>query len=339
MERLEPAVRLLDAEQLQRLRLGRRGEREGGEVRQGAALLHLGEDRLLQFLFRRRGFGFLLFGRLEAPGGEHRLEALRTLAGLGGVRFVDDDREPLAGKRSDLLGDHRELLERRDDDPLAGFQRRAELLRILVDLLDHPERLLELGDGALKLAVQHAAVRDDDDGIEHRAIIGVVQRGELVREPRDRVALAAPGGVLDQVALPRPVVPGVGHHAPDGIELLVTREDQTFRLLARVVLVLHFVDELPDQIEDAVPGPDFFPQVVRGVPALGRGDGRIAGAAELAAVEGQEAGLGSFESRGDVHQIGVHREVREATPMREERFARIAIMPDTGGSHPQRSAR
>ena len=82
VERLEPAVGLLHAEQLQRLRLGRRRERERGEIRQGAALLHLGEDRLLQFLFRRRGLGFRLFGRLQAPGGEHRLETLRTLAGL-----------------------------------------------------------------------------------------------------------------------------------------------------------------------------------------------------------------------------------------------------------------
>ena len=214
VERFEPAVGLLHAEQFQRLRLGRRREREGGEVRQGAAFLHLGEDSLLQFLLRRSGSGFLLLGRLKASSGEYGLEALRTLAGLGRVRFVDDHREPLAGKRSDLLGDHRELLERRDDDPLAGFQGRAELLRILVDLLDHPERLLELGDRALKLAVEHAAIRDDDDGVEHRAIVGVVEGGELMREPCDRVALAAPGRVLDEVALPRPVVPGVGHHAP-----------------------------------------------------------------------------------------------------------------------------
>ena len=231
------------------------------------------------------------------------------------MRFVDDHREPLSGKRSDLLGDHRELLERRDDDPLAGFQRRAELLRILVDLLDHPKRLLELGDRALKLAVQHAAVGDDDDGVEDRAIVSVVERGQLVREPSDRIALAAPGRVLDEVALPRPVVPGVGHHAPDGIELLVAREDETFRLPARAVLILHLVDELPDEIEDAVAGPNFFPQVIRRVPASGRGDGRITGAAELAAVEGQEAGLRPFEPRRDVHQLGVHREVREATPV------------------------
>ena len=159
MERLELAIRALDTEELQGLRLGRRREREGGEVGQGTALFHLCEDHRLQLLLRCRGAGLLRFRRLEASRGEHRLEAFRTLAGLGRVSLVNDHREALAGKRSDLLGDHREFLKRRDDDPLAGFQSLPELPRSSVDVLDDSKRLLELADGSLKLAVEHPANR------------------------------------------------------------------------------------------------------------------------------------------------------------------------------------
>ena len=81
--------------------------------------------------------------------------------------------------------------------------------RSSVDVLDHTERLLELADGTLKLAVEHPPIGDDDYGVEDRAILGVVQRRELVREPGDREAFAAPGRMLDQVPLARPVAPGV----------------------------------------------------------------------------------------------------------------------------------
>ena len=86
------------------------------------------------------------------------------------MRLVDYDGEALAGERADLLGDDRELLERGDDDPLAGLQRLAELLRGFVDVLDHAERLFELADRALKLAVEHPPVGDDDNRVEDRAI-------------------------------------------------------------------------------------------------------------------------------------------------------------------------
>src|SRR5262245_11233560 len=53
----------------------------------------------------------------------------------------------LAGQFPDLLCDHRELLQRGDDDGLAQFQRLFELARRGVDVLDHAERLLELAHG------------------------------------------------------------------------------------------------------------------------------------------------------------------------------------------------
>ena len=70
-------------------------------------------------------------------------------------------------QRADRLADEGKFLDRRDDDRRPAGQRLGELLRVLVDLLDHAGLVLELVDGVLQLLVEHAAVGDDDDRIEH----------------------------------------------------------------------------------------------------------------------------------------------------------------------------
>ena len=204
-----------------------------------------------------------------------------------------DQSETFAGQFADLLGNDRELLERGDDDGLARLQRVLELARGRIDVLHHPKGLLELPHGALKLTVEHPAVRDDHDGIEDAAVIRSVERGELVSEPSNGEALAAPGRVLDEVALSRPHDPRVGHEPAHAVELLVAWEDERplAGLAALLVFLLDLVDELPHQVQDAVPRPGLFPEVARGVTRLRRRHGRVSGAAELAPVEGQETGV------------------------------------------------
>jgi len=77
----------------------------------------------------------------------------------------------LPGQLADLFGDHRKLLQRRDDDGLARLQRILELARGAVDVFDHAERLLELAHGGLELAVEHAPVGDHHDRIEDPPVI------------------------------------------------------------------------------------------------------------------------------------------------------------------------
>ena len=125
------------------------------------------------------------------------------------------------------LGDHRELLQRRDDDPGGvALQRGPQLLGVLVDLHDRARRVLEPGHGGLQLPVQHHPVGDHDDLVEDRLIhpqpgrlhrlgqIPVqrrgVQPGQRVRGPGDRVRLPRPGRVLHQPVHPRPLRPGRG---------------------------------------------------------------------------------------------------------------------------------
>ena len=197
VERFELPVRPLPPEELQRLGLGGCRERERGEVRQPPAAPDLLEDAVVDLLLRGLGGGFLPLGGLQASRREHRLEALRALAGLGRMRLVHDHGEALPGELADLFGDDRELLQRGDDDRPARLEGLAQLARRPVDVLHHPEGLLELPDGALELPVQHAAVGHHDDRVEDAPVLVVVQDRELVGEPGDGEALAAAGRVLD----------------------------------------------------------------------------------------------------------------------------------------------
>src|SRR6266542_1607143 len=148
-----------------------------------------------------------------------------------------------------------------------------------------------------------------------------------MREPRDREALAAPGRVLDQVALAGPVPPGIGDQLPDGVELLVTGENEETlaRLAGPVIFLLDLVDELADEVEHAVASPDVLPEVARGIAFLGPRDGRVPGPAEAPLVEREENCLRPCKARGDEHQLRIHGEMGQAPAVREQRFARVAI--------------
>ena len=341
VERLELPVGPLAAEQLQGLGLrgGREGERR--QVRQPPAAADLLEDPFLDLLLRGLGARFLPLGLLQAPGREHRLQALRALAGLRRMRLVDDDGEALAGKLADLLGDDGELLQRGDDDGPARLEGFAELARGVLDVLHHAEGLLELPDGALELAVEHAPVGHHDDRVEDAPVVGIVQHREPVGEPGDGEALAAAGRVLDQVAPARAVVARVAHEPAHAVELLVAGEDQEALagLAPAIVLRLDLVDELADEVEDAVPGPDPLPQVVGGEARPGGRDRRVAGAAEAPLVERQEAGLGSGQCGRHEHLIGGPRRSGRGSARRRGAARADRGRSDTAGSRPGRPGR
>ena len=82
VEGLELSIRSLPAEELKSLGLRGRRKGERREVRHPPAAADFLEDPVLNLLFRGLGTRFLLFGVLQAPCREHRLQALRALAGL-----------------------------------------------------------------------------------------------------------------------------------------------------------------------------------------------------------------------------------------------------------------
>src|SRR5207245_9201580 len=107
------------------------------------------------------------------------------------------------------------------------------------------------------LTVQHAPISDDHDRVEHAPVGGVVKCGELVGQPREREALATARRVLNEVPLAGSRLPSVGHQEADGVQLLVSREDQEplAGLATLVVLLLDLVDELAHEVEHAVTRP------------------------------------------------------------------------------------
>jgi hypothetical protein len=90
-----------------------------------------------------------------------------------------------------LLADVGELLERGDDDVLLLLQRLLQFLSA-VRVRHHAQRLLERPDRPVELSVQHPPVGDDDDGVEDAAVVGVVERRELVGQPGDGMFLPLP---------------------------------------------------------------------------------------------------------------------------------------------------
>ena len=194
------------AEQLHRLGLRRRGERDERDAAVLGPRRHLrGED-----VFRADFAAVVQF--LQLLGREHRLQLRRRLAGLGAVRLVGDHGEALALRGGQLAhGFQREgeRLDRADDDLLVAGKRLGQLAAlaavVALDRGDHAGRPLEVEDRFLKLRVDHVAVGDDEHGVEHLLVLRVVQLGEEVGRPRDGVRLARAGRVLDEIlACPAP---------------------------------------------------------------------------------------------------------------------------------------
>ena len=316
MEGVRFAVRSDAPEALQRDVARSRGEGKKRDVLLRAARFLERQNEVLNIL----GAGIIAGQRVG-----HRLS---RLPGLRGMRLIDDHREVLAGlsrNRRQMLG--AELLYRRDDDPRALDDRVFQIAGRAVDLLHHAFGLREPTNGVLQLTVQHQAIRHDDCCIEERLIVLVMQVDDLMRCPGDRIRLAGPRTVLDQVVLPWALGLRVCEHLAHGIELLKAWEDQHLFAVAAFE-----VDETPDQIEKHFAREDRLSigqvLVEIGDTVLTRHVG-ITGAAIAPAVEGEEPRLAVHQPRGHRHVVLIHREMDDGTAFEgQQRFAsRGAVLP------------
>ena len=318
------------AEQLQRLALGRRREGEHGEVVVPAAgpgrRLHRGLDGVL-----RIDLAFLAFRHLRLHSAQGPLHLLRGLARLRGVGFVDDHRVPALREARHLVHDEGELLQRRHDDlRLCRPERLGQLLGRLEQVRHQAVDVFELVDGALELPVEDPAVGDHHDLVEDLPVLGVVQRRQPVRRPRDGERLARAGGVLDEVVPPRPVFAGAGLQPANRVPLVESREDQQrvpqggLAPLPRLGRLE--VDEPVEDVQPGLPLPHLLPQVggrvafgVGGIPLAARRGVRVA-----APVERQEPRGPALQLRRHHHQVRIDGEVDER-PAAEKGILRIAV--------------
>ena len=329
VERMETAVLALHPEPLQRLPLRRGGEREVGRVRAHLSLLDELPDQLVRV------------GLLLAPRPLHgRVHLAGRDAALRRMRLVDDDAEVLARHVADRAADERKLLDRGDDDALAVLDGRLEELRA-VGVGDDVRRMAERLDVVRDLPVEDASVGHNEHGVEERRAESLrpvrlhgprTHPDQLVREPRERIALPRPRGMLDEVALPDAVLRHVAQKLVHHVQLVVAREDELLHVLHHVrnllaALRLAVVEErvVLDDVRDRRLRQHALPEVGRlesvrvvGIPrALSVGQ---------PLVEWHERRLLPRKSRGEEHLVLVEREVRKAPPEVQERVARIAVL-------------
>ena len=247
------ALRIRIAEDLQRLVLGRGGKGEVAGVGEELARLHQAVDLILVgLLFRRLA---CLAQRLG-----HGCGGAAALARMG---LVDDDGKAAPAMFvADLVENERELLDRRDDDLLAGLDEPSQVARTL----GVPHRRAHLGvfpDRVSDLPVEDAAIGDDDDGVEDWSVVPF-QPDQLMGQPCNRIAFAAARRVLDQVTLACPVRTYVGQEPAHRVELVVARPDLDSPLLPCLgVLRFHDLGVVLQDVGQAPAGQHLAPQVVR----------------------------------------------------------------------------
>ena len=95
--------------------------------------------------------------------------------------------------------------------------------------------------------------------------------------------------MLDQVMLAAAIDQRMADQPPNRIELVIAGKDQSHfsRLLSLIVLHVEFVDEVLQQIQDAILRPDPLPKILRRIAALYGGLGGIACASIFPLVEGR----------------------------------------------------
>ena len=167
---------------------------------------------------------------------------------LAGVGLVDDDGElPAAVLVADLVEDERELLHGRDDDLLAALD---ELAQVAASARrGRPSQPTWANCLIVSRICLSRIRRSVTTMIESKTgVPSLLQADELMRQPGDGVALAAARRVLDQIALPGPLLAGVGQQLPDHIELVVAREDLVRLLLAGLLVLL--LDDLGVVLDD-----------------------------------------------------------------------------------------
>ena len=274
------------AEQFEGLRLGRGGEGEITGIGEQLAAAHALLDHFIHKVFHVSVFVLAL-----AAVGERLVEGGGSLAALTGVGFVDDHRiTPSRRCVVELTAEFGEGLQGADDDLLAGLQKLAQLLGLGAapagDGAHGGPNLHEIKDVAAQLLIEIAAVGDHDHGVKHPlAVVGHVSH--LVAEPGDRVAFAAAGGMLPQVAAAGAVGSHISQQRAHHIELVVAGKNLLvgFATIAAILLFHHLGVVLQD-VGEAGGGKDPLPEVGRGQAG---GVGWVAGAAAGAAlVEGQK---------------------------------------------------
>ncbi len=130
----------------------------------------------------------------------------------------------------------------------------------------HAGGALEVKQGFLQLGVDHVAVGHHQHGVEHLLGLGIVQLGQKVRRPGNRIGFARACAVLDQVLAAGAISQHSHLQLARDVQLVVAREDDFLDLLFLVALGNQVAAQ---NLQPTVTRPNLFPQV-GGTVAAGR---------------------------------------------------------------------
>ena len=320
VKRFEATVRLVLSELLKRGRLGRSRERQIRRVAAHLAGLHRCEDAVLR----------IVLVRVNIARAHRAVHVVMRLAALAAVRLVDDHGEPFVAQVRYTVDDEGELLDRRDNDLLAVFQRRFQVGRAQRrghDVLDLGEILYVFA----QLLVEQPAVRDHDDAVEHRLVQAARPRqagafgigfDQLIGRPGDRIRFPRARRMLNQIAVADALGGRMIQQAAYHVQLMIAREDQRFfgQRVSRLTLQQH---EMLDDACKAGRLEHLFPQI-GGLVAIRVW--RITLAVVVALVERQEKGSGPGQFGGHEHLVGVHRHMHQRAAKVQKWLASVAVV-------------
>ena len=272
--------------------------------------------------------------------GQRHLQLHRRLAGLGGVRLVDDDGKPLALCIVHFLVYDGELLQGRHDNPLPVVQGIPQILRclLIVDGTHGTELMVKARHRLLQLCIEVPPVRHDDDGRKDRFIFVVMEGCQAVGRPCYRIGLPGASRVLDQVIPAGVIFQNIGYQLPHHVQLVVAREEEALLrhglfLAGGVLLFFLFgfkADELLDDVKQAVPPEHFLPDIGRHIVITRRlrvpGTAVISGTVR-ALVERKEPGIWALQFRRHPGLVQVHGKERQNPVIElESRLTPVAVV-------------
>ena len=178
------------------------------------------------------------------------------------------------------------------------------------------------------MAVQHYAVRDHDHGVKQAVAVSVVDGGEAVRSPCNRIGLPGARRMLDQIVFARAVPSHVCHKLPHHIVLMVAWEDHFLLCdhLADAVFhhfffFLHEGNKAVNQVQQVVSLQDLFPQIACGIAVRILRITRAAGhaCAVGALIERQKTGVAVRKLRRHPYLVEINGKIDQKPVIQTER--------------------